>query len=191
MQVVDVAKNQLQLIGVTALLIAAKYEEIYPPSIRDFSYITADTYSMQEIREMEREILRRLGYRLNKPLPIHFLRRYSQVGNASTKEHNLTKYILELASLDTTTSAILPSKRSAAAFLLAKSLLDKKTPQQLWTPTLEYYTQYAFGDLLDAKRKLRNALKEGHTSQKLKTLRQKYATPTLMKVSTLPVLQDL
>jgi len=134
MQLVDVPKNQLQLVGVTALLIAAKYEEVYPPRMRDFAYITADTYSVKEIREMEREILRRLGYRLNKPLPIHFLRRYSKVGDANTKEHNLTKYILELSFLDDTASTMPPSKRAAGAFLLAKSLLYKKTPQQLWTP---------------------------------------------------------
>ena len=186
-------RNQLQLVGAAALLIAAKYEEVYPPSIRDFAYITADTYSTKEIREMERDILKTLGYRLNKPLPINFLRRYSKVGDASTKEHNLAKYILEVSSLDASISAIPPSKRTAGAFLLAKSLLDaKKTPQQqLWTPTLAYYSQYSLADLLVAKRKLHNALKEGHTSQKFKMTREKYATATFMRVSTLPVLQGL
>ena len=32
--------NNLQLLGVTAMLIASKYEEIYAPEIRDFVYIT-------------------------------------------------------------------------------------------------------------------------------------------------------
>jgi len=36
----DVLKNEYQLLGVTAMLIASKYEEIYPPEIRDFVHIT-------------------------------------------------------------------------------------------------------------------------------------------------------
>ena len=187
----DVAKNQLQLVGVAALLIAAKYEEVYPPSIREFSYITADAYSIKEVREMEREILRTLGYRFNKPLPIQFLRRYSKVGDADTKEHNLTKYILELSSLDSTASAVPPSKRAAGAFLLAQTLLYRKTPQQLWTPTLAYYSRYTVGDLLEVNKTLHHALKVGHTSQKFRMSREKYSAAAFMKVSTLPVLQDL
>jgi len=40
-----VGKSRLQLVGVTALLIASKYEEIYPPELKDFVYITDKAYS--------------------------------------------------------------------------------------------------------------------------------------------------
>ena len=40
-----VAKSKLQLVGVTALFIASKYEEIYPPEIKDFVFITDNAYS--------------------------------------------------------------------------------------------------------------------------------------------------
>lgn len=40
-----VSKSKLQLVGVTALFIAAKYEEIYPPEIKDFVFITDNAYS--------------------------------------------------------------------------------------------------------------------------------------------------
>lgn len=40
-----VGKAKLQLVGVTALLIASKYEEIYPPEMKDFVYITDRAYS--------------------------------------------------------------------------------------------------------------------------------------------------
>ena len=32
----QVSKSRLQLVGVTALLLASKYEEIYPPEMKDF-----------------------------------------------------------------------------------------------------------------------------------------------------------
>lgn len=40
-----VEKEQVQLIGVTAMLIASKYEEIYPPSVKDFVYMTKNAYT--------------------------------------------------------------------------------------------------------------------------------------------------
>jgi len=40
LSLVDVHRTKLQLVGVSSMLIACKYEEIYPPEVRDFVYIT-------------------------------------------------------------------------------------------------------------------------------------------------------
>jgi cyclin B len=42
---VQIKRNNLQLVGVTAMLIATKYEEIYAPEVRDFVYITDNAYT--------------------------------------------------------------------------------------------------------------------------------------------------
>ena len=42
-------RNKLQLIGVTAAMIATKYEEIYPPTVKDWVYITDNAYKKEEI----------------------------------------------------------------------------------------------------------------------------------------------
>lgn len=44
-----VSRTKLQLVGVTAMLIASKYEEIYAPEVRDFVFITDNAYSRSEI----------------------------------------------------------------------------------------------------------------------------------------------
>ena len=44
-----VPRSEYQLVGVTAMLIASKYEEIRPPEIRDFVYITDKTYKRDQI----------------------------------------------------------------------------------------------------------------------------------------------
>merc|ERR1712157_219234 len=44
-----IARKKLQLLGVVAMLIAAKFEEIDPPKVQEFSYITSNTYSKKEI----------------------------------------------------------------------------------------------------------------------------------------------
>ena len=72
-------KEQLQLIGVTSMSIAAKYEEVQHPHIKDFAFITADTYTTDTICQMERIILKTLDYALSFPLAITFLRRLSKI----------------------------------------------------------------------------------------------------------------
>lgn len=53
----QVNRQKLQLVGVTAMLIACKYEEIYPPIVKDFVYITDNAYTKEEILAMERKML--------------------------------------------------------------------------------------------------------------------------------------
>ena len=80
MQVYDCSKADLQLVGVSAMLLASKYEEMYAPEIGDFVYITDNTYSKAEIRKMEAKIFKTLNFSVGKPLCLHFLRRNSKAG---------------------------------------------------------------------------------------------------------------
>lgn len=61
------------------MLIAGKYEEIYPPTVEDFVNATYCTYSCDEICRMERTILKALNYDLGRPSASHFLRRALKV----------------------------------------------------------------------------------------------------------------
>jgi hypothetical protein len=50
----SVQRTKLQLVGVTAMLLAAKYEEIYPPAVDEFVYITDNTYNRDQVNSAER-----------------------------------------------------------------------------------------------------------------------------------------
>lgn len=78
-----VEKTKLQLVGVTAMLIASKYEEMYAPEVRDFVYITDNAYTSAAIRSMEQKMLNDLDFSLGNPLCLHFLRRNSRAGDVS------------------------------------------------------------------------------------------------------------
>lgn len=52
-----ILRKEFQLVGVASLLIASKYEEIYPPSARDYVYYTDHAYTKDQILQKEREIL--------------------------------------------------------------------------------------------------------------------------------------
>lgn len=71
-------KNKFQLFGVTCLFIAAKFEEIYPPSLSDFVYVCADTYTSEMVLEMEGAILNQLGFNLVYSSSLQILGVYSQ-----------------------------------------------------------------------------------------------------------------
>jgi hypothetical protein len=53
----EVSRPKLQLVGVTSLLIASKYEEIYPPELRDLVYICDRAYTRTEVRIHSRLLL--------------------------------------------------------------------------------------------------------------------------------------
>eukprot|EP01002_Notosolenus_urceolatus_P001337 NODE_1338_length_1463_cov_15.415134_g1110_i0.p1 GENE.NODE_1338_length_1463_cov_15.415134_g1110_i0~~NODE_1338_length_1463_cov_15.415134_g1110_i0.p1 ORF type:complete len:262 (-),score=16.52 NODE_1338_length_1463_cov_15.415134_g1110_i0:606-1391(-) len=73
-QVRPTPKPRWQLIAVTSLFLACKHEEVSPPTVSDFSHITADVHSTAEILRSELEILSVLGFNLTVPTLFHFVR---------------------------------------------------------------------------------------------------------------------
>jgi cyclin E len=63
----DIKKSRLQLVGVTALFIAAKLEEIYPPKLSEFSYVTDGACTDDEIIVQEL-VMMKVGCLSTKPL---------------------------------------------------------------------------------------------------------------------------
>lgn len=61
------------------MFLASKYEEMYPPEISDFAFVTDRAYTTAEIRDMEMSLLRVLKFQLGRPLPLQFLRRASKI----------------------------------------------------------------------------------------------------------------
>ncbi|KAK7067142.1 G1/S-specific cyclin-E1 [Halocaridina rubra] len=82
----DVPKQQLQLIGITCLFIASKIEEIYPPKLSDFSYVTDGACTDKEILEKELVILRKLNWDLSPVTSNCWLNTYLQVAQQLAQE---------------------------------------------------------------------------------------------------------
>lgn len=68
----------MQLVGVAALFLAAKYEEITVPAVEDLVYISAATFKESDLYQMEREIFKTIGFDISRPISLTFLRRYSK-----------------------------------------------------------------------------------------------------------------
>jgi hypothetical protein len=95
-----VLRGRLQLVGITCLFIASKYEEMTPQTVDEFVYITDNTYNRVDVLEMERTILVALKFELTAVTSITFLRRYCKVLSLDAVTSDLAAFLLELTLLD-------------------------------------------------------------------------------------------
>ncbi|XP_069046639.1 G2/mitotic-specific cyclin-B2 [Lepisosteus oculatus] len=187
LQVQPVSRKKLQLVGVTAMLIAAKYEEMYAPEIGDFVYITDNAFSKAQIRQMEMLILKELNFELGRPLPLHFLRRASKAGNADAEKHTLAKYFMELTLMDYDMVHYHPSEVAAAALFLSQTVLDGSS----WTTTQRHYAGYSEENLKTIMQHLaKNVVRLNNGLTKHTAIKNKYASSKLLRISTIPQLRS-
>lgn len=182
-------RSRLQLVGVAAMLVASKYEEIFAPEVKDFVYITDKAYTEKEVLKMELRILEVLEFEFGRPLPLHFLRRASKAGGVEAVTHTLAKYLMELSLVEYSLVAEPPSRLAAAALALSIRLLDPgiSSMKEVWSPTLQYYTNYRLSDLTGTIVKLASVLVAAPTS-KLQSVYAKYSNKKFMKISRIPAL---
>jgi len=131
--------DRLQLVGITAMFIASKYEEVLSPHIANFRHIADDGFTEAEILSAERFVLATLNYDLSYPNPMNFLRRISKADNYDIQSRTIGKYLMEISLLDHRLMAYRPSHIAAAAMYLSRLILDRGE----WDETLEYYAGYS------------------------------------------------
>lgn len=117
--------DRLQLVGVTAMFIASKYEEVLSPHVQNFRHVADDGFTEEEILSAERFVLAALNYDLSYPNPMNFLRRISKADNYDIQTRTLGKYLLEIGCLDHRFLAYPPSQVAAAAMYLARLVLER------------------------------------------------------------------
>lgn len=76
---VSISKTCLQLLGITCLFIAAKVEEIYPPKLSEFAYVTDGACLEEEILQQELVILNALKWQITPVTIIGWLSVYMQL----------------------------------------------------------------------------------------------------------------
>jgi hypothetical protein len=133
-----VSRSKLQLVGVGALLIASKYEEIYAPEVQELVEMTDNAYTRDEVLQVECIMLNTLAFELAVPTPFFFCQRFLQASENTEELQHLTLFLLELCLLDYKMLKWLPSVTSAAAVYLARRMLGMTT----WSTELQRATCY-------------------------------------------------
>uniref|UniRef100_A0A2A4J1S4 Uncharacterized protein n=1 Tax=Heliothis virescens TaxID=7102 RepID=A0A2A4J1S4_HELVI len=183
-EVPTLPRTQLQLVGVTAMFIASKYEEIYAPDIGDFVYVTDNAYSKADVFQCERDIMAKLGFCLARPIPLSFLRRFVKAAHGTSKNHHLAKYFVDLCLVEYSMAHYRPSELAAAAICLSLYLLSSKKLEEVWTPTLSYYSGYSLEHIDPIIRKLAKIVTNVDNC-KYRAVYNKYLDASLARVSSL------
>lgn len=128
--------DKLQLLATGSLFIAAKYEEVFSPSVKNYAYFTDGLYTEEEILQAEKYILTILDFDLNYPNPMNFLRRISKADDYDVQLRTLGKYLLEITAIDYKLIGFKPSLCCALAMYLARMILGKLP---VWNGNLIHY----------------------------------------------------
>lgn len=134
LEIEEVKREKLQLVGVTAMLIACKYEEIYPPEVKDFVYITDNAYSKQEIMDMEYTMLKKFEFNVTIISSYRFLERITKLSNDNENVFYLAQYMMELSLVEYRMIKYKPSEIASAAIYLAHKINGR---QDAWPIKVE------------------------------------------------------
>ena len=120
----ELKRTKYQLLGVSAMFIASKYNEIYSPESKDYSYITDDAFTKKEVVEMEMEILKELNYTITFPTQYNFLEIFRKLLNMDDKSFHLSLYCIDICFINYKMIKYKPSFLAAASCLLSFKLLN-------------------------------------------------------------------
>lgn len=124
----SISRKRLQLLGVTGMLIACKYEEIYPPIVKDFVYITENAYTKEEILAMELAVLTTVDFDVQIASGYRFFERYCKLVKLDDMQANFSRYLIELSLVNYQMLKYPPSMISASSIYLIKKMSKQAEP---------------------------------------------------------------
>mmetsp|Transcript_42851 Transcript_42851/g.69488 ORF Transcript_42851/g.69488 Transcript_42851/m.69488 type:complete len:449 (+) Transcript_42851:240-1586(+) len=140
----QVERRRLQLVGITAMFSACKYEEHDPPKLAEYVDICDYCYTKAEIRDMERLMLQSVDFYVGVPTALDFLRLCMLASHLNDIEvYYLARYLLELSLQDCVFLQFCPSVAACSALCLALAASNRPQvpllhPLQELRPCMEY-----------------------------------------------------
>ncbi|KAH9790328.1 cyclin-B1-1 [Citrus sinensis] len=168
-----IQRKELQLVGISAMLIACKYEEIWAPEVNDFVRISDSAYLREQVLAAEKAILRKLEWHLTVPTPYVFLVRYIKASVTDKEMENMVFFLAELGQMQYPTIVLYcPSMIAASAVYAARCTLNKNP---FWTETLKHHTGYSEDQLRNCA-KLLVKFHSAAAESKLKAVYKKFSS---------------
>ncbi|KAG1370982.1 putative G2/mitotic-specific cyclin S13-7 [Cocos nucifera] len=124
-----VRRRELPLVGVTAMLIACKYEDIRALEVSSFACILGSAYSREKILSKEKEIPSKLEWNLAVPTPYMFLVRFLKAAMSDKEMEHTAFFFAELGLMHYSMIMYCPSLIAASAVVHTQedSLLERNT----------------------------------------------------------------
>jgi len=176
-----VMRKKLQLVGVAAMFIAAKFEEIHPPEVQDFVHITDNAYKKDDVLTMELEMLTTLSFKIVVPTAAHFLDRLQRVNRCDEVHREVAEYLLELGLLDMQMLRFPPSHITSAALLLSNELMGRRGAE-MWPQHMVQHSRHTEQVLRVCAEEYRELLNAAPKAQ-LQAVTKKFSMPQRQKVA--------
>ncbi|KAI3927434.1 hypothetical protein MKW92_044424 [Papaver armeniacum] len=146
-----VPRKDLLLVGISAMVIAGKYEKKSPPKLKEYVDMAEGVYKKDQILATEKAILAKLGWTLAVPTTYHFLVRFIKAAVADKEMEDMAFFMAELGLMKYAMINYSPSMLAASAVYAAKYSL-KMTP--LWNETLKYHTGFSEFQVIECAKQL-------------------------------------
>jgi len=178
----QITRKRLQLIGVAAMFIASKFEEINPPELHDWVYITDNAYTKNDVLMMECTMLATLSFKIVVPTAAHFFDHLATTNGCDTVHRSCAQYLLELGLLDSRMLQYKPSHTVAAAFLLSNELFARSP---MWPDAMIHQARNSEQSLRQCAEELRQLWKADSAGAggQLQAVHKKFSTPQYHSVA--------
>jgi G2/mitotic-specific cyclin-B, other len=185
---VPVLRTKIQLVGITTLFVACKFEEISGPEVKDCVFLTDNTYTRQELLQTETSILTALDFQLMVPTGYHFLIRYLNRIRGSERLRLLAFYTSERSFQENDNINVLPHVTAAAALYVALRTARFEAGVDdinVWTPALVEESGLTVSDFFNHAKLMafRNNEPTPNARRKLEAVKKKFATKTTQYIS--------
>eukprot|EP01018_Ginkgo_biloba_P028897 Gb_01761 [translate_table: standard] len=139
-----IKRKDFQLVGITAMLVASKYEELWSPKVKELIEISDNSYTHAEMLSMEKLILNKLRFNLTIPTPYVFMKRFLKAARADKQLEHLSFYLIELCLVEYEALKWKPSMLAACAIYTAQHVLQR---MPAWTHLLQKHAHYEESEL--------------------------------------------
>ncbi|XP_071797438.1 cyclin-F-like [Asterias amurensis] len=188
-----VSRGNLQLVGITAMVLCSRMLEPDIVTIREAAWLTDGTYKYEKVVRMMGDILATLHGKIDMPSMWEYLILYFQLADAERQLKYLALYISELTLLHVDFGRYSLAHQAASVFYLARINSGCDTP---WPPKLVEYTGFKATDLVQCtlhihKKCFNDEPLSDHRDVKLTAVQQRYAEEEYLEVSKKEILDHV
>ena len=176
-----VTRKTLQLLGISCMVIAARFTESEVITIREAAWLTDNTYKYEQVVRTMGSALCAAGGKLRIPTTLDFLQLYVALENIPKQREEVLHYLSELALLNIPVGQIPPGLMAAAMVFLAGAGMSL-SDAECWPEKLVGWTGLKIDEVAQVIRRVnsecfRDEVKD-HRDEKLKAVADRYQRHT-------------
>ncbi|VEN43525.1 unnamed protein product [Callosobruchus maculatus] len=172
---ISMIRSKFQLLGAAAMMVATKMEEYYPLDATEWSFLTGDAFTSNQVLKMEKMLLKVLRFITKPPTINEFIKRFCSAAEIDQTTEFFAMYISDLVLLEGSDYIEhFPSKLAAASIALATLHIraDKKGP---WTTKLKQLSGYTLKELSPVIKRQLKTLEDSPRKQQ-QAIQAKYSS---------------